>query len=185
MEEERVKKCSHCKEVKPISKFSARKASQDGLSYNCKDCDKELAKESYLRRKKKRKQREYYEENREHLLELSAKNYQENKEVRLQQHKEYRQTHPETPRKADAKRRRALKQTVREPYTREEIIERDSVDGICICQICFEPILDMSELQLDHIVPVAEGGTDTKDNIRCAHRVCNAKRPKDGRDLVP
>ena len=29
---------------------------------------------------------------------------------------------------------------------------------------------------VDHIIPVCEGGKDTWDNVRLAHRGCNAKR---------
>ncbi len=29
---------------------------------------------------------------------------------------------------------------------------------------------------VDHIVPISKGGTDTWDNVKCAHRICNSLR---------
>lgn len=47
------------------------------------------------------------------------------------------------------------------------------------CGICGQPIeynaphLDPGEFTVDHIVPIAQGGTDTLDNKQAAHRRCN------------
>src|SRR5689334_17677114 len=47
------------------------------------------------------------------------------------------------------------------------------------CGICGDPIeyalphLDPGSYTVDHIVPLAKGGTDTLDNKQAAHRKCN------------
>ena len=47
------------------------------------------------------------------------------------------------------------------------------------CGICHEPIdytlphLDPGEFVIDHIIPLARGGTDELDNVQAAHRHCN------------
>lgn len=48
------------------------------------------------------------------------------------------------------------------------------------CQLCHQP-LDMKAHRnsdwapsLDHIIPIAEGGTHTMDNVQMAHRICNS-----------
>lgn len=47
------------------------------------------------------------------------------------------------------------------------------------CAICQQPIdydlphLDPGEFVVDHIIPLARGGTDTIDNKQAAHRSCN------------
>lgn len=57
------------------------------------------------------------------------------------------------------------------------------------CHICGKPIdytlpyLDPKSFVVDHIVPIARGGTDTIDNKRAAHRDCN--RAKSDRDHAP
>lgn len=35
-----MKKCSHCKEIKPLSEFSKTKTNKDGLSYLCRPCNR-------------------------------------------------------------------------------------------------------------------------------------------------
>lgn len=47
------------------------------------------------------------------------------------------------------------------------------------CWLCHEPIdyslphLDPWSFQVDHEIPLAQGGTDTLDNCRPSHRYCN------------
>jgi 5-methylcytosine-specific restriction endonuclease McrA len=42
-----------------------------------------------------------------------------------------------------------------------------------ICQICFQPILHKRQRSIDHIVPRSEGGDNSDQNLRTAHRSCN------------
>lgn len=57
-----------------------------------------------------------------------------------------------------------------------EIFERDGWR----CMICMLPIrreVDRLHLQaatIDHIVPLSRGGSHTRDNVQCAHRICNS-----------
>lgn len=50
------------------------------------------------------------------------------------------------------------------------------------CHICGKPInyqlphLDPGEYVVDHLTPLARGGTDTLDNKAAAHRSCNAAK---------
>ena len=178
------KKCSTCGDVKPATKkyFYARRASSDGLAYSCKDCARQHAYKSFKKRKKKQKAKERYEQNREEHIERSKKNYHENKEERLKQQKEYREKNQEVFRNADKRRRERIKESGGPDYTREEVIERDSVEGVPLCQLCGIPIIN-EELQIDHIVPLSSGGQDTMDNVRVTCKPCNQTRPKDGRDL--
>ena len=190
-----TKKCSTCKEerfcikietdvdIDQITQFSRRSASTDGLAYSCKPCERLAATKSYKKKKRKTREKKYYKTNREKLLEQSRQNYMENRDTRLAQNAEYRKKNPEVWRKADKTRRDRLKNVKREPYTREEIISRDSIDGVPYCKICNRPILELGELQIDHIVPIEQGGDDVKDNVRLAHKKCNLRRPKDGRDV--
>ena len=172
--------------LQPITNFSKRSASPDGHTYTCKTCEAASARESYHRRKTKKKQEQYYKENREKRLEYHKEYYQKNKEKKSTYDKEYQKSKrgKKVMKAAHARRRQALKENAGEPYTRNDVIRKDSVDGILYCQICFEPIERLSDLQIDHIKPVAEGGKDEISNVRCAHKTCNLSRPKDGRDLL-
>ena len=39
------KRCSRCKEVKPVGEFWSRKGTKDGLQYYCKDCNNKASAE--------------------------------------------------------------------------------------------------------------------------------------------
>ena len=184
-----LKTCSTCKRLLPRDHehFNRRKASPDGLSYSCKDCQRKAAAASYQKRKEKKHAQLRYLENRDKIIERSKKRYEENREEILEYQREWRQTSKgkKAISKAGKKRRELIaKQTPGgRDYTRQEVIERDSVFGECVCQICGKPIdLESGELQIDHIIPISAGGSDTLDNVRCTHRWCNATRPKDGSD---
>lgn len=178
------KKCSRCGEVKPINEFYKRSSSKDGLAYACKDCEKSGVNKSYKKTKDKKKQKQRYQANREKILEQSRQYYQKNKEARRAYHKEYQKNNPQVRKKADAKRRELLKKAREgvEPYTRYDVIDRDSIDGIPICQLCNKS-LKLEEVEIDHIIPLAKGGKDELSNVRVLCSLCNASRPRDGRDL--
>jgi len=75
-DEEPMKKCSNCGELKPFSEFHKYKCSKDGLQSQCKMCKKE-----------------YYENNKEKMKEYkkeyNEKYYENNKEKINKQQKEY------------------------------------------------------------------------------------------------
>ena len=59
---------------------------------------------------------------------------------------------------------------------RAKIFEKDSY----VCQLCNEPVdttahwNDDRYPSLDHIIPLAHGGSHSMDNLQTAHRICNA-----------
>jgi hypothetical protein len=53
---------------------------------------------------------------------------------------------------------------------------------LCSIPLTREPYLPHSA-ELDHIVPIAAGGTHTMGNVRIVCRACNQSRPHDGSDL--
>lgn len=182
------KYCSTCKKYVPIVQFSSRKASADGLAYSCKPCERKTAKESYERKKKKKEQQKYYQEHKDTYIDRQKKRYEENSEEILAKQKEWRQSDKgrKLVNKATKRRRDRIKDQTPEgaKYCRQDVIDRDTVNGVCICQICGKPITDLNgDLQIDHIVGIAAGGADTLDNVRCTHKLCNLTRPKDGSDL--
>jgi 5-methylcytosine-specific restriction endonuclease McrA len=182
------KLCSSCKKYVPLEEFSSRSVSPDGLAYSCKTCERATAKKSYNGKKQKKKAKERYEENKEVYNERAKQRYIENKDEILAKQADWRKTKKGQKVMNEAGARRRERISAQTPggrdYTRQEIIDKDTVNGVCICQICGKPILNMeAELQIDHIVPIAAEGSDTKDNVRCAHKTCNITRPKDGKDL--
>lgn len=85
----------------------------------------------------------------------------------------------------EVKRRAKLKRVKHEPYTLKQIYRRDN--GICyLCggECDFNDYKYTGDIfvagntypSVDHIVALANGGTDTLDNIKLAHRRCNSKK---------
>lgn len=81
--------------------------------------------------------------------------------------------------------RRARKQAVEsERYTAVEIAERDGWR----CHLCGKKISDKHvaphnlSLTIDHVIPLADGGADTRANVKATHRLCNSVK---GRRALP
>lgn len=57
-------------------------------------------------------------------------------------------------------------------WNKKQLLRRDGN----VCQLCKEPMADMKEVTIDHILPVSKGGTDRIDNLRLVHKACNEER---------
>lgn len=76
------------------------------------------------------------------------------------------------------KRRAILRGALSEKYTTLEIADRDSYK----CGLCGK-LVDMSlaapdlgSPTIDHVLPIARGGNDTRDNVQLAHFGCNSRK---------
>jgi 5-methylcytosine-specific restriction endonuclease McrA len=74
------------------------------------------------------------------------------------------------------RRKVVVKATQREPIYKRQVFEKNNYT----CQLCKYP-LDMGAPHnsdwapsIDHIFPLAKGGTHTYDNLQAAHRICNS-----------
>ncbi|WP_405149455.1 HNH endonuclease [Sphaerisporangium sp. NBC_01403] len=81
-------------------------------------------------------------------------------------------------RRKNRARRTALRSVASEPYTLAEIAGRDGHR----CQLCHREV-DMQvkaphslSPSIDHVVPLARGGDDTRGNVQLAHRGCNSRK---------
>jgi hypothetical protein len=186
------KRCGRCSRAKKYFLFNKNNGSKTNTSGNCKDCQKSTAKTSYTKTKGKRNYKKYYQENKEAKQAAARKYYEENKEAMTAKHKEYVQSKKgqKVMAKAHAKRRKSLADNSGVPYTRALVIHRDSAFlGLerPVCYLCTKPIEDITGkgLHLDHVVPVLLGGLDCFTNIASSHALCNLKREKDARELLP
>lgn len=184
------KRCGRCEYVKKFYLFNKNGGSKTNTSGSCKECQKQSAKASYEKTKKKRNYKRYYQENKERKQAHARKYYQENKERLKEKHKEYLRTKrgQKVMQKAHAKRRKALAENAGIPYTRQLVIQRDGEfrkQAFPICYLCGKPIEDISGagLHIDHVIPVVEGGLDCFTNVASTHSTCNLTREKDAREL--
>lgn len=86
------------------------------------------------------------------------------------------------------RRRRAAKRGgASEPYTLAEIAERDrSRCALCGGRVAMKQVVPHPKAPtIDHVVPVSEGGDDTRANVQLAHFRCNSvKGPRGSQQLA-
>lgn len=196
------KACHRCKEILPVDSFYRRADAADGRQYSCKSCTAKLlnawknknpekAKAANRARVLREKEKGYprssawRSKNRERVNATAMKSYWKNRNHRLIVMKKWRTENPEKMKalkKAYRKnnrpvvlawlmRRRARKAQAPGYSTAEQIQARvDYYGGKCyLCRIApYEHI--------DHVIPIAKGGTNWPANLRPACAICNMKK---------
>ena len=102
------KKCSKCGKIKKLQDFRKNKKTKNGLSNQCKDCDREyriknkerikqykIDNKEEFQKYQKEYMKKYQEENREKLLKYKKDYYEENKEELNKKRREYYSEHQE------------------------------------------------------------------------------------------
>jgi len=189
---EQYKTCSNCRETKLLVSFGKDKNRADGLYPRCKLCCK------YYRNLNQEKLKAYRDQHKDQLKayakvwrlnnpdlkrQISAAWYQKN---RLQIRSKWKSKYQQNPEKykVSARNRRARKLGVlSERYTWHDVVLRWGAN----CHICKKSIdLDAPRsvrvegwqegLHMDHVVPISKGGSDTLENVKPAHGLCNIKK---------
>lgn len=183
------KQCGKCKTVKKFHLFNRNSSTRNCCTGNCKECQRITAQVSYTKTKDSRDYKKYYAENKEMKRSHSKKYYANNREKLLAKQREYRQTEQgkESMNRSHNQRKKVMKARRGIPYTREIIIDRDSVflgNEHPICCLCGELITNPAEIHMEHLVSIAIGGPDCFTNVGCAHQLCNLRKSKDARELT-
>ena len=147
-----------CGENATSYKFHLKK--KEPVCDTCKELKNEYARHIYKKDKEnnKKKKRDYYYKNLEHSRE-------------------------KTKRKSHRRRTKKFNGIIM-PYSVDDVL---SLYG-ALCHICEEPI-DLNApktvgkglgwekgLHIDHLVPISKGGSDTLENVRPAHGLCNLSK---------
>ena len=180
-------KCGGCGKIKKITLFNRSTGTSNGLTGNCKDCQREASKKSYSKSKFKKVHKERYKEHRDEQLRYAREYYEKNKTQILEKQKHYLTTDKgkESMTKAHSKRYKNLKNKGI-PYKREHVLMRDNYK----CYICQKPLLvtqftgEDNDIHIDHIQPIVTGGIDCFTNVAACCVKCNLSRPKDGIDIT-
>lgn len=203
--DDKNKKCSCCKVIKPLVEFCKNKREKDGLNITCKLCVKvrgqkyrEANGESIRKAAAK-----YRGENRERCIQRViecrkkkpekynklAKLYRDkNKEKTKEAVKKWRNAHP-TYRSAYQKKNATLINRKNQRYQASlrgagelskktiQMLYEDNIKhfGILTCYLCLKPI-PFGKNNLDHKLPLSRGGTNKYDNLGIACQSCNLQK---------
>lgn len=184
-----TKKCKTCQVIKTTLEFYSHKQTRDKLDTICKPCKKEAAV-AWARKNPERnrdKTKAYNQRHPERRKETNRKYYESNKQIVKDRINAWVEKNPDKIReygRIHANRRRARKlENGTEPYTEKQVLELYGK----LCHIC-ESKINLSAprkvgtkgwekgLHIDHIVPISKGGSDTLDNVRPTHALCNLKK---------
>lgn len=191
-----MKRCRSCGVDKPLTEFSWQRGKRRA---NCKPCEAteqneryKVAPEKYrkislewARRnpdKVKARYKLWYENNREYALgqcriynaarKDGQREYNHKRRTAPGFNQEYYQKHRKQAIQNAARRRaRRANAPVVEKINVSEIVARDS----STCYLCGR-ILEINEVTLDHVVPLARGGSHINENLRVACRSCNGRK---------
>lgn len=184
-----MKVCTKCGESKELDEFGVDKRNKDGRRQPCKGCarayNKAYSQTPGGRRLAAERKKRWRKANPDRAKEIQRDHYLRHREDYLRSMKEWRKANPEKARTAEARWREANKPRKSELQMRREARKRDQfvapVDPTEIlirdrghCGICGDPI--MEPYHLDHIHPLAAGGTHEPDNVQLAHPACNWRK---------
>lgn len=183
------KRCSGCKKYFSTMMFSFDKNTAYCLAAYCRHCEQENSKEDYEKHKDIRQANSaaYRKANRESIRARAAAYNRRNKQKITAKMAAARKVNP-AHYKLIAKRYRKKNASVIldrchvrrakirnngpvENISRRTVWERDNES----CWLCKKPVA-FTDMHLDHVVPVSQGGTHTYGNVKVACKGCNLRK---------
>lgn len=193
-----VRLCAHCQIEKPLTEFHHMTGHL--FKTECKQCalpkhraryhqNPEKAREITKRcHRKHAEARRTYARNRlakmtfeqrqeitrlfhERYPNYTREYYASHKDQTRQSVRDWRSRNPDRAYEQQARRRARLVGATSEPIDREVIVLRDN----STCYLCGR-ILTLDEITIDHVMPLARGGSHTMDNLRVACGPCNSAK---------
>jgi 5-methylcytosine-specific restriction endonuclease McrA len=197
MSEPDTKTCTKCGERKPLTEYGKNANSKTGLRSECKACHCAYVKARYhanlqesrkasrkrearrvaadpsIREAKRDAKRQDYQNDPAKWIAISRRWALANPEKAREYKRKWEKNNPTKRADHVHKRRARLANAESDGYTRTEIYQRDN--GACTyCGIALE--YKPYGFEIDHIVPIALGGPDTRANVQLACRSCNRKK---------
>lgn len=167
-----TRKCSFCEQYKSINDFYRNKSNKDGYASMCKDCCKNSSKKWYGNNKEVHRERVYnWRTNNPEKTKEIDKRYRENNPDKLRI--KYEKRRKDNPIQALLYKwtRRARKKNVGGVITKKEWEDLKSCHSYkCLCCGKYEPEIKLS---LDHVIPLALGGSNVIENAQPLCIKCN------------
>lgn len=179
--------CTQCGVAWSLNGFHRDRSRPDGHSTRCKECAKAHARGWYQQniasaefKERRREQgaradKRWREANQDYVKSRLAEYRSENADAISEQYRRWRLANPGKTREKNQRRRARLLGAFVAPVDLHEIWKRDQG----ICQLCSEPVdptvvwPDPFSKTLDHVIPLAVGGTHEPANVQLAHAICN------------
>jgi 5-methylcytosine-specific restriction endonuclease McrA len=186
-----TKTCTRCKAEKPetLEFFRPQPRGKNGLESQCRECRRADRKEWYARNAERRAEasRAWYHSNKERATKTHSKYYKENFDAIAESNRQWKLRNKdivtESNRRYAHRRRARIAKAGFEFYTEQQVLDIYGTD----CYICSEPI-NLSAprsavadgwkrgLHIDHVIPIALGGSDIIENVRPSHAICNLRK---------
>ncbi len=171
------KRCNKCGEIKPLTDYSRLAQSRDGHNYRCRECESKRFQQYHSEHvpaaERGRQERKRF------AAKLAARKKPCTKCGTVKPfgnfHKDARKRDglysccKECWKELVYRRRKAEAAT---PVSYQAILEQYGM----WCYICVRPIEMRAELQFDHVIPLAQGGPHSEENIRPTHARCNHRK---------
>lgn len=176
---EQLKKCSTCREEKSYSDFYKSKKSADGYCYTCKQCSQKRVREWSLKNPERKNaiRRRNYEENKERYLQISVEWNRTHRDKHVESNRKWRLKNPEKylalARKHDLIKKDRLVNAGEIPTT--EQIRELIIQSRKHCFWCDKIVKD-KDLNIDHLYPLAKGGTNNINNLVVSCGLCNRRK---------
>lgn len=169
------KSCTKCKLDKDTSEFSKRSASKDGLQPVCRSCYASYFSSYYESTKGKRAEyhKVWTKANRDYVNEQSRIWRSKNKDTDKKHKKAWADANPENRRARDA-RRRARKHAAIGCYTHHDVERLKRLQRFR-CASCRASLV---KFHVDHITPLAKGGSNDPSNLQILCPPCNLSKSK-------
>lgn len=189
-----MKTCSRCGASKDVAEFNRDKSKADGRCSRCRECSRQRSSQWYAENTERQNahRRASYAEKGERERALMAEWRQANPERKRQidrawyaanwdRARDARRAWGAANRKriyASNRKRRAVLDRPLSPVRLEDIWQRDGG----ICQLCDDRIDGSlrwphpASVTLDHVFPLARGGTHEPENVQLAHGLCNMRK---------
>ena len=162
-----MKQCTSCKEEFPatVEFFHARKASKDGLTPRCKECR--------IKDQTKYQQTERGKATQRKSDQKRSGTSKRNMQV-LKAQKKFLATEKGKAYHSKMEGLRRIRKKTNGPvdnFYRDDVLDKWGMD----CHICKTPI-DIDNWHMEHVHPLAKGGSHTLENVKPSHPLCNLQK---------
>lgn len=188
---DRAKACRKCGETKLLSSFYRHSTGKFGRHSRCKAC---VLAEQAARYARNMQDVEFADQRKAQMKATSRRRYESldeagmrrqravtadwrsrNKAATSEQYRAWRIANAQRVLEKNHRRRARLLDAFVAPVDSATIWERDG--GVCqLCREAIDPTLewpDRMSRTIDHVVPLARGGTHEPANVQLAHAICN------------